>query len=113
MTTSPVAGQNCLPTLSLTLLESPPPLACLHCAATQATVRRDRQILYARLGYPLRFVWDLRIRTEKRQILSEVRRSDRFRCASSVFGACSKRNGNPWVVSQKRVDAKIYGFLTL
>src|ERR1017187_2537703 len=52
MTTSPVAGQNCLPTLSLTLLESPPPLACLHCAATQATVRRDRQILYARLGYP-------------------------------------------------------------
>jgi hypothetical protein len=27
------------------LVEMPPPLACLHCAATQATVRRDRQIL--------------------------------------------------------------------
>lgn len=29
-----------------------PPLVGLHCAATQATVRRDRQILSARLGYP-------------------------------------------------------------
>ena len=51
MTLSPVAGQNCLPTPSLILLETPPPLACLHCAATQATVRRDRQILDARLDY--------------------------------------------------------------
>jgi uncharacterized protein YbaR (Trm112 family) len=34
------------------LVEMPPPLACLHCAATQATVRRDRQILAARLGSP-------------------------------------------------------------
>jgi hypothetical protein len=31
-----------------------PPLVGLHCAATQATVRRDRQILSARLGYPSR-----------------------------------------------------------
>ena len=34
------------------LPDTPPPLACLHCAATQASVLRDRQILYARLGYP-------------------------------------------------------------
>ena len=32
--------------------ETPPPLVCPHCAAMQATVRRDRQILSARLGYP-------------------------------------------------------------
>src|ERR1017187_6185349 len=52
MTPSPADGQNCLPTLSLMLPDTPPPLACLHCAATQASVLRDRQILYARLGYP-------------------------------------------------------------
>jgi|ERR1019366_625836 hypothetical protein len=52
MTTSPFDGHNSLSTLPLILVETPPPLACLHCAATQATVRRDRQILDARLGYP-------------------------------------------------------------
>jgi hypothetical protein len=52
MTIFPVAGQNCLPTLALVLLESLPPLACLHCAATRATVLRGRQILDAHLGYP-------------------------------------------------------------
>jgi hypothetical protein len=52
MTTSPCDGQNCLPTLPLVVPETPPPLACLHCAATQDTVRRFRQILDARLGYP-------------------------------------------------------------
>ena len=51
MTTSPFDGQHCLPTLSLMLPDTPPPLACLHCAATQASVLRDRQILDARLGY--------------------------------------------------------------
>jgi hypothetical protein len=35
-----------------TRIETLPPLACLHCAATQATVRRDRQIADALLGYP-------------------------------------------------------------
>jgi hypothetical protein len=35
-----------------TRIETLPPLACLHCAATQATVRRDRQIAAALLGYP-------------------------------------------------------------
>src|SRR5450755_3614054 len=43
--------QNCSPTPSLIFLDTPPPLACLHCAATQATVLRDRQILDARAGY--------------------------------------------------------------
>ena len=52
MTPSPADGQNCLPTLSRMLPDTPPPLACLHCAATQASVLRDRQILDARLGYP-------------------------------------------------------------
>jgi hypothetical protein len=32
-------------------IETKPPLACLHCGGTQATVRRDRQIADARLGY--------------------------------------------------------------
>jgi hypothetical protein len=45
MTTSPCDGQNHPPAIPLILVEMPPPLACLHCAATQATVRRDRQIL--------------------------------------------------------------------
>jgi hypothetical protein len=35
-----------------TRIETLPPLACLHCAATQATVRRERQIADALLGYP-------------------------------------------------------------
>jgi len=52
MTTSPCDGQNHPPAIPLMLVEMPPPLACLHCAATQATVRRDRQILAARLGSP-------------------------------------------------------------
>ena len=51
MTPTPTDGQHCLPTLSLMLPDTPPPLACLHCAATQASVLRDRQILDARLGY--------------------------------------------------------------
>jgi uncharacterized protein YbaR (Trm112 family) len=50
-TTSLCDGPNSLPTLPRTA-EIPPPLTCLHCAATQASVRRDRQILSARLGYP-------------------------------------------------------------
>jgi hypothetical protein len=49
-------GQNCPPTPSLIFLDTPPPLACLHCAATQATVLRDRQILDARTGYPTQCV---------------------------------------------------------
>jgi hypothetical protein len=32
-------------------METLPPLPCFHCAATQATVRRERQILEVRLGY--------------------------------------------------------------
>jgi hypothetical protein len=44
MTAAPLEGQNCPPTPSLILLDTPRPLACLHCAATQATVLRDRQI---------------------------------------------------------------------
>jgi hypothetical protein len=51
MTTSPFDAQNCLPTLPPVSLGTPPPVACLHCGATQATMRRDRQILDARLGY--------------------------------------------------------------
>ena len=51
MTTSPCEGHSSLPALSRTA-ETPPPLVCLHCAATQATVHRDRRILSARLGYP-------------------------------------------------------------
>jgi hypothetical protein len=47
MTTSPFDAQNCIPALG-TL----PPLACLYCGATQATVRRCPQILDPRLGYP-------------------------------------------------------------
>jgi hypothetical protein len=35
-----------------TRIETLPPLACLHCAATRATVRRERQIADALLGYP-------------------------------------------------------------
>jgi hypothetical protein len=46
--TSPGGGQDRLPPLLLMLPEAPP--ACLYCAATQATVRRQRQILDARLG---------------------------------------------------------------
>ena len=49
MTTSPYEGQNTPPALP-PVVEMPP--ACLHCAATQATVRRDRQIQAALLGYP-------------------------------------------------------------
>ena len=49
-------GQNCPPTPSLIRLDTLPPLACLHCAATQATVLRDRQILDARAGYPTQCV---------------------------------------------------------
>ena len=56
MTAAPFEGQNCSPTPSLILLDTPPPLACLHCAATQATVLRDRQILDARAGYPTQCV---------------------------------------------------------
>jgi hypothetical protein len=52
MTSSPCDGHNNPPALPLILVEMPPPLACLHCAATQASLRRDRQILAARLGYP-------------------------------------------------------------
>jgi hypothetical protein len=44
--------QNSLPALPLTWIETPPPLACLYCASTQATVLREREILDARLGYP-------------------------------------------------------------
>ena len=33
MTTSPFDGHNSLSTLPLILVETPPPLACLHCAA--------------------------------------------------------------------------------
>ena len=36
-----------------TRIETLPPLACLHCAATQATVRRERQIAEALLGEPI------------------------------------------------------------
>jgi hypothetical protein len=56
MTAAPLEGQNCPPTPSLILLDTPPPLACLHCAATQATVLRDRQILDARASYPTQCV---------------------------------------------------------
>ena len=35
----------------LTLIETPPALACLHCASTQATVWRQRAIAGALLGY--------------------------------------------------------------
>jgi hypothetical protein len=49
--TSHCDGQSRLPMFPRTA-EMPPPLVCLHCGATQATVRRDRQILNARLGYP-------------------------------------------------------------
>ena len=52
MTTFPCEEQNNPPALPLVIVEMPPPLACLHCAATQATVRRDRQIQAALLGYP-------------------------------------------------------------
>jgi hypothetical protein len=51
MTTSHCDGQSSLPMFPRTA-ETPPPLVCLHCGATQATVRRDRQILSVRLGYP-------------------------------------------------------------
>ena len=56
MTAARLEGQNCPPTPSLILLDTPPPLACLHCASTQATVQRDRQILDARAGYPTQCV---------------------------------------------------------
>jgi uncharacterized protein YbaR (Trm112 family) len=52
MATAPCDGQNNPPALPLIFVEMPPPLACLHCAATQASVRRDRQIQATRLGYP-------------------------------------------------------------
>jgi len=51
MTAARLEGQNCPPTPSLIRLDTLPPLACLHCAATEATVLRDRQILDARAGY--------------------------------------------------------------
>jgi hypothetical protein len=35
-----------------TRIETLPPLACLHGAATQASMRRERQIADALLGYP-------------------------------------------------------------
>jgi hypothetical protein len=51
MTTSPFDGPICLPTLPLMLRETPPPVACLHCTATRASVQRDRQAADALLGY--------------------------------------------------------------
>ena len=33
------------------LIEMPAPLACLYCAATQASVLRQREIIDARMGY--------------------------------------------------------------
>ena len=48
--TSPGGGQDRLPSLPIVLPETSPPPACRYCAATQATVRRQRQILDARLG---------------------------------------------------------------
>jgi len=51
-TSSPIDLQNGISTVRPVMLETSPPLVCLHCAATQATVLRDRQILDARAGYP-------------------------------------------------------------
>ena len=55
-TSSPIDLQNGISTVRPVMLETSPPLVCLHCAATQATVLRDRQILDARAGYPTQCV---------------------------------------------------------
>lgn len=58
MTTFTIDNQHSLTVLDppqmhapLTLIETLPPLACLHCASTQAYVRRERAIADALLGY--------------------------------------------------------------
>src|SRR5450755_2467479 len=56
MPTPAFYGRNRITMPTRNLGETPPPLACLHCAATQAAVRTDRQILANRLGYPAQCV---------------------------------------------------------
>jgi hypothetical protein len=53
---SPVDLQTGLSIFLHNLRGTSPPLICLHCAATQATVRRDRLTLDVPAGYPTQCV---------------------------------------------------------